>query len=62
MNQDKFKERLLMKTLAELHKKSPDRLQRMLLRAGFRPGDITFRVTKTGRVWTELHRWPWDPR
>ena len=62
MNQPKFRDRLIMKLLAQLHQRDPKTCSRVLRRAGFRAGDVTFRLTNGGRTWTEINRWPWDPR
>jgi len=51
----------MIKALAlELHKKSPDALDALLNHFGFRPGDVSFRTTKHGRLRATVHRWPWE--
>lgn len=59
MNPPRFKNTLILQLLVALHKVAPEKLFRILKRSGFKPGDVTFRTTKSGLLRAEIHRWPW---
>ncbi len=62
-NPAKHMHRMVLRCLALLNELDPTQTQQLLIDFGFRPGDIYFCKTKaTGQPWTEVVRWPWDPR
>lgn len=62
MSQARLERDLLLGALAIAQTKAPAELKRFLRRMGFRDGDVTFRRTHSGKCWTEINRWPWEPR
>lgn len=62
MGAEKFTSDMLKQALAHIWiSEGSAVVWRILKRRGFRPGDVTFRITKgTGKPWCDIHRWPWD--
>jgi hypothetical protein len=59
----RFKDDLIAHLMAELWATRPLRLRKVLKRHQFKPGDVTFRRTKTtGKPWATIERWPWGAK
>lgn len=60
MSADKHLCNMFRALAAMLHERDPAALVTALDRFGFAPGDVRFRTTQRGQLWTEILRWPWE--
>jgi hypothetical protein len=62
MSIERFKDDLLLSLLSLAQRSAPVELEKLLRRKQFVAGDVTFHETNSGRYWTSINRWPWEPR
>lgn len=62
MSAEKAQKDLICRLLAELLEVDPARVKRILSSFQFEMGDVSFMVTDKGHFWTEVWRWPWEPK
>jgi NADH:ubiquinone oxidoreductase subunit E len=58
-----FKDKLLLSLLVLAQEIAPRELTELLLRFGFRSGDISYRRSRRHtHLLANVERWPWEPR